>query len=64
MCPFDCIAIMRSRKVGPVEKFNHTSSVPVVTPTNRPKSVDNCCVFEHFGKIIVLLLNYFNFPLV
>ena len=64
VCPFDCIAITRSGINGPVEKVNHTSSVPVVTPTDRPKSVHNRCVFEHFGKIIVLSLNYFNFQLV
>ena len=28
---------------GPVNQVNHTSWVAVVTPTDRPKSVRNCC---------------------
>ena len=30
----------------PVNQFNHTSLVAIVTPTDRPKSVHNRCVIE------------------
>ena len=29
-------------------RFNHTSWMDVVTPTDRPKSVHNCCVIDVF----------------
>ena len=32
--------------VSPVNQFNHTSWVVIVTPTDRPKSVRNRCVIE------------------
>ena len=35
--------------------FNHSSLVAVVTPTDCPKSVRNCCVIKVFGCIFVLL---------
>ena len=38
----------------PVNRFNHTSWVAIVTPTDRPKSVRNRCVIEVFGGIFVL----------
>ena len=31
---------------APVNRFNHTSGVTVVTPTDLPKSVRNRCVIE------------------
>ena len=34
--------------------FNHTSWMTVVTPSDRPKSVRNRCVIEHFGDVFVL----------
>ena len=34
---------------------NHTSWVAVVTPTDRPKSVRNCCLMELFVALFVLL---------
>ena len=40
----------------PVNWFNHTSNVAVVTPADRPKSVRNCCVIEVFGGGFVLSL--------
>ena len=48
MCPIDYTAVAGSGKVGPVNRFNHTSwvAVHVVTPT--PKSVCNRCVIELF----------------
>ena len=33
----------------PVNQFNFTSWVAVVTPTDRPKSVRNRRLIEHFG---------------
>ena len=37
-----------------INRFNHTSWVVVVSPTDRPKSVRNRCVIEVFGGVIVL----------
>ena len=37
----------------PVNQFNHTSWVAVVTPTDRPKSVRNHCVIKVFGDVFV-----------
>ena len=36
------------RGVGRWARVNHTSWVAVVTPTDRPKSVGNCCLIELF----------------
>ena len=52
MCPFDYRAVAGSGKVGPV---NHTSWVAVVTPTDRPKSVRNRCVFELFCSVVCVV---------
>ena len=35
--PFDYTAVAGSRKVGPVNKVNHTSWLTVFTQTYRPK---------------------------
>ena len=41
---------------------NHTSWVAVVTPTDRPKSVRNCCLIELFcGVICVVTLSLWHF---
>ena len=37
-----------------VNWFNHTSWVPAVTPTDRPKSVHNSCVIKVFGGVFML----------
>ena len=37
----------------PVNRFNHTSWLAIVTPTDRPKSVRNRCVIEVFGGVYV-----------
>ena len=34
-----------------VNRFNHTSGVTAVTPTDRPKSVHNRCVIKVFGGV-------------
>ena len=44
---------------GPV---NHTSWVSVVNPTDRPKSVRNCCLIELFcGVVCVVTLPFWHF---
>ena len=41
---------------------NHTSWVAVATPTDRPKSVRNCCLIEHFcGVVNVVTLPFWHF---
>ena len=59
VCPFDYTAVAGSGKVGPLNQVNHTSLVAVVTPTDRPKSVRNCCVIELFcGVVCVVTLPF------
>ena len=45
----------------PVNRFNHTSWVAIVTPTDRPKSVHNRCVIEVFGGVFVLTRCFLDF---
>ena len=41
---------------------NHTSWVAVVTPTDRPKSIRNCCLIELFcGVVCVVTLSLWHF---
>ena len=61
VCPF---AVAGSRKVGPVNKVNHTSCVAVVTPTDRPKSVCNRCVIELFRRCLCCHFALLTFLLV
>ena len=60
VCPFDYTAVAGSRKVGLVNLVNHTSSVTVVIPTDRPKSVRNLCVIKLFVALFVLSLCPFD----
>ena len=47
---------------GPVNQVNHTSWVAVVTLTDRPKSVHNCCLIELFcGVVCVVTLPFWHF---
>ena len=47
---------------GPVNQVYHTSWVAVVTPTDRPKSVRNCCLIEVFyGVVCVVTLPFWHF---
>ena len=39
----------------PINQFDNTIWLAVVTPTDRPKSVRNRCVIEVFGGVFVLL---------
>ena len=53
---------MVSGKVwDPVNRFNHTSWVAIVTLTDRPKSVRNRCVIEVFGGVFVLSRCFLDF---
>ena len=45
---------------GPVNQVYHTSWVAVNTPTDRPKSVRNCCLIEFFVALFVLSLCPFD----
>ena len=45
----------------PVNLFEHTSWVAVVTKTDRPKSVRNRCVIEVFDDVIVLSSCFLDF---
>ena len=45
---------------GPVNQVNHTSWLAVVTPTDRPKSVRNCCLIELFCGLFVMSLCPFD----
>ena len=44
------------RKLGSVNRFNHTSWVTVVTPTDSRKSARNGCEIDAFGGGFVLPL--------
>ena len=43
-----------------VNQINHTSWVAVVTPTDRPKSVRNCCLIEPFCGVVGVSLCPFD----
>ena len=45
----------------PVNRFNHTSWVAVVTPTDRPKSVGNRCVIEVLVACLCCQVAFFDF---
>ena len=45
-------------RLGARKPVNHTCWMTVVTPTDRPKSVRNCCVIEMFGGIFVLSIGF------
>ena len=45
----------------PVNKYNQTSLVAIVTATDRPKSVRNRCVIKVFGCVFVLPRCFLNF---
>ena len=42
-------------------RFNHTSQVAIVTPTDHPKSACNRCVIEVFGGVFVLSCCFLDF---
>ena len=42
----------------PLNRFNHTSWMPVVTPTDCLKSVRNRCAIEVFGGVFVLSIGF------
>ena len=59
MCVFLITRLLRGVGRGLVNQVNHTSWVAVVTPTDRPKSVRNCCLIEPFcGVVCVVTLPF------
>ena len=44
-----------------LNRFNHTSLMSVVTPTDRPQSVPNCRVIEVFGGCQLVVCLYKGF---
>ena len=50
-----------SEGLGPVNRFNHTSGMAIITPTDRPKSVRNCCEIEVFVGVFILSRCFFYF---
>ena len=62
---FKCVSFLITRLLRGVGRWarkpvNHTSWVAVVTPTDRPKSVRNCCLIELFVALFVLSLCPFD----
>ena len=63
MCPFEYTAFVVQCKWeswDPINRFNNTSLLAIVTPTDRPKSVRNRCVIEVFSGIFVLSCCFLN----
>ena len=60
VCPFDYMAVVVSGRCGAVNWLTASVWVAVVTPTDRPKSVRNCCVIERFVALFVLSLCPFD----
>ena len=50
----------QAKLIGLVIRFNHTSSVTVVTLTDRPKSVRNRCVIEVFCDVFCVVTLHFG----
>ena len=61
MCVLLITRLLRLRAL--VNRFNHTSGVTVVTPTDLPKSVRNRCVIKVFGGVFMLSRCFLNFSL-
>ena len=53
-CPFVYTAVAVSGKWAPVNRFNHTSGMIIVIPTDRPKLVRNRCVIMVLDGAFVL----------
>ena len=48
-------------RLDPVNWFNHTIWMDVVSPSDRPKAVRNRCVIEVFGGVFVLSRCFLDF---
>ena len=59
VCPDSCCGKWKSW--DPINRYNHTSWMAIVTPTDRPKSVRNSCVIEIFGRFCVVTLLFLIF---
>ena len=54
VCPFDYTAVAGVGRWAR-KPVNHTSWVAVVTPTDHPKSVRNCCLIELFCDVVCVV---------
>ena len=45
-----------------MNRFDHTSWVAIVTPTDRPQSVRNRCVIDVFGGVLCFHVAFSIFP--
>ena len=62
MCVLLITRLLRGVGRWASKPVNHTSWVTVVTPTDRPKSVRNCCLIELFcGVVCVVTLPLWHF---
>ena len=62
MCVLLITRLLRGMGRWARKPVNHTSWVTVVTPTDRPKSVHNCCLIELFcGIVCVVTLPLWHF---
>ena len=64
VCPFDCMTFVRKGEGWSPIPVNYSSYVDVITNTDRPKSVCNRSVTDHFGGVFVFSLCSFGFSLV
>ena len=54
VCPISIARLLREvGRLGALKPVNHISWVADVTPTDRPKSVRNRCVIDHFCDVFV-----------
>ena len=60
MCVLLTMRLLRGVGRWAINQVNHTSWVDVVTPTDRPKSVRNCCLIELFVTLFVLSICPFD----
>ena len=60
VCPFDITVVSISVQIGSVNRIIHICRSAVIAPTDRPKSVNNGRVIEHFRGVFVLSLFLFS----
>ena len=62
---FKCVSFWlhgccREWEGGPVNQISHNNWLAVVTPTDRPKSVRNCCLIELFFGVVCVVTCLFD----
>ena len=60
-CPFFAQSLREVGRFCPKPKANHTGWMTVGAPTDRPKSIHNRCVIDHFHCICVTLTIHLPF---